>query len=95
MELTLENYIPVGHTIVLSPYVARKSNIYTPENIQGKRENIDYFKVEKTGENCEIVKPGDLVVLSQGFFAELPFKLKDGSLLFTTYEQSVLGYLRE
>lgn len=88
--MKLNNYEPFYRWVVISPVVKAKTKagiiLKDPDSI----EKIEYFKVEKVGDQCERVKPGDTVIVEQGRMIQLPFKLEE-TLLFQVMEQQIIG----
>lgn len=71
------------------------SSMFENESVQfkGSETKLGDYVVVKTGTHCELVKPGDVIILMTGIRAE-SIEFEDGTYL-QVMEQQIIGYSRE
>lgn len=85
--MKLANYVPTWRWVLLEPIVEdMKGSLYIPP----KAQKATGYKVAKTGPACEIVQPGDYVIVENGPMVELFFE--ESRLLYNqVLEPRIIG----
>lgn len=91
MKFELDKYTPVGNQVLLEIVTKAKSD--TGLIIYAEEKEEKFLTVVKTGNKCENVKPGDLVLLGPtNVSITLAYK---GKTYKQVPEYSILGFMKQ
>lgn len=92
--MKVNNYEPFYRWVVISPIIKKTTKAGIILSDSDNTEKVESFRVEKVGEQCEKVKPGDRVLLERGRgLIELPFESEIP--LLQVMEQQIIGKVEE